>query len=150
MSELFLVPLFRDEANAFVDQFHRHHGPVVGHLFAIGAAKMGTIVGVAIVGRPVAQASQDGFTAEVRRLATDGTKNACSFLYAACWRAARAMGYRRLVTYTLKSESGVSLVASGWTLIGECGGGSWNSENRPRTDKHPLQRKLRWEVGLKV
>lgn len=81
------------------------------------------------------------------RLATDGTRNACSMLYGACWRAARALGWRRLVTYTLPSEGGASLRAAGWRLLGEAGGGSWSCESRPRVDRHPTQTKLRWEAA---
>lgn len=69
-----------DEANAFVSNLHRHHKPVVGHLFSIGAVLGDQLVGVAIVGRPVSRMRDDGLTAEVTRLCTDGTKNACSFL----------------------------------------------------------------------
>jgi hypothetical protein len=100
-----------------------------------------------VVGRPVARQLQDGYTAEVTRLASDGTRNACSLLYAAAWRACRALGYRRLVTYTLAEEGGASLRAAGWRCLGEAGGGSWSRENRPRVDRHPTQRKLRWEVA---
>ena len=88
----------------------------------------------------------DGFTCEVTRLATDGSRNACSMLYRAAWRAARAMGYRRLVTYTLPEEGGSSLRAAGFRLIGEAGGGSWSRDSRPRVDLHPTQTKLRWEL----
>lgn len=98
-------------------------------------------------GRPVARVLQDGWTAEVTRLCTLGDKNACSMLYAASWRAARALGYRRLITYTLKSEGGASLRASGWRLVGEAGGGSWSRKNRPRVDMHPLEQKQLWEVA---
>ena len=105
----------------------------------------GEVIGVVIVGKPVARMLDDD-TAEVTRLASDGTRNVCSLLYAAAWRAARAMGYRRLVTYTLPEEGGSSLRASGWTLIGEAGGGSWSRGSRPRVDTHPTQTKLRWEV----
>jgi hypothetical protein len=90
---------------------------------------------------------QDGYTAEVLRLCSDGTKNTCSMLYAAAWRAVRAMGYRKLVTYILISESGTSLRAAGWKCIGEAGGGSWNRTSRPRVDTHPLQKKIRFEVA---
>ena len=90
--------------------------------------------------------SDDNYTAEVTRCCTDGTRNACSILYAAAWRAARAMGYRRLITYTLPEEGGASLRASGFRLLGEAGGGSWNSPARPRVDTHPTQGKLAWEV----
>lgn len=136
-----------DEANAFVRDLHRHHKPVVGHLFSLGAVLEGKIVGVAIVGRPVARMRDDGETAEVTRLCTDGTKNACSFLYGAAARAAFALGFRRIGTYILKDEPGTSLVASGWRLVGERGGGSWGRSSRPRVDKHPTQVKLLFEVS---
>lgn len=142
------------EANAFVAAHHRHHGAVVGHLFSLaavldfgdhGAPK---IVGVVIVGRPVSRFRDDGETAEVTRLCTDGTKNACSFLYGAAARAAFALGFRRIGTYILASEPGTSLTAAGWRLIGEAGGSTWNraSNGRPRVDTYPLQFKLLFET----
>lgn len=97
-----LIPMTLREANAFVEQHHRHHKPVVGHKFSIGVSDGEKVVGVAIVGRPVGRFLDDGWTLEVTRLCTDGTHNACSMLYAAAWRAARAMGYRRVVTYILE------------------------------------------------
>ena len=118
-----------------------------GGLFALAAVKGEQIVGVAIIGRPVARMLQDGYTAEVTRLCTDGTRNACSFLYGAAWRAAKALGYRRLITYILSDEPGTSLTAAGWRLIGERGGGSWSVPSRPRIDTHPLQKKLLWEAA---
>jgi hypothetical protein len=135
-----------DEANAFVRAHHRHHRPVVGHLFSLGAALNGQIVGIAIVGRPVARLRDDGMTAEVTRLCTDGTRNACSFLYGASARAAFALGFKRIGTYILASEPGTSLTATGWRLIGETPGRSWSVQSRPRVDKHPLQRKLLFET----
>lgn len=134
------------EANAFVKAHHRHHTPVVGHLFSLGAALDNRIVGVVIVGRPVSRMRDDGMTAEVTRLCTDGTRNACSFLYGAAARAAFALGYMKIGTYILKDEPGTSLVAAGWRLIGERGGGSWSVPSRPRVDKHPLQKKLLFEL----
>lgn len=145
MSHLQIVPCDIDEANEYVRQFHRHHGPLPGAKFAIAVALEQKVVGVALIGRPC-RMLQDGWTLEVTRVATDGTKNACSALYAAAWRAARAMGYRKLTTLILKSEPGTSLIAAGWKLVGEAGGGSWSRPSRPRVDKHPLQRKLRYEV----
>jgi hypothetical protein len=142
-----IVPCELDEANAFIAKHHRHHGKAVGHKFSLAAALGDVIVGVCVVGRPVARMLQDGFTLEVTRLATDGTKNACSALYAAAWRCARAMGYRRLVTYILASENGVSVSAAGWKLVGSAGGGSWSRDSRPRVDKHPLQSKMRYEAS---
>jgi hypothetical protein len=135
-----------EEANAFVEKHHRHHQPVIGHVFSIGAAADALIVGVAIVGRPVARMRDDGETAEVTRLCTDGTKNACSYLYGAASRAAFALGFKRIGTYILASEPGTSLTAANWKLIGETAGGSWSRGNRPRIDKHPLQGKLLFEL----
>jgi hypothetical protein len=143
--DLMLVPVTLEEANAFVDQHHRHHQPVVGHKFSLGVAKDGEVVGIVIVGRPVARHLDDGWSLEVTRCCTDGTKNAASKLYAAAWRAARAMGYKRLGTYTLDSESGISLRAAGWKEVASVPGRSWSCKSRPRVDKHPLQDKIRWE-----
>jgi hypothetical protein len=134
------------EANAFVRLHHRHHSTVVGHIFSIGASELGRICGVAIIGRPVSRMRDDGETAEVTRLCTDGTKNACSFLYGAAARAAFALWFKRIGTYILSSEPGTSLTAANWRLIGERGGRTWNSKSRPRVDKHPLQRKLLFEL----
>jgi hypothetical protein len=134
------------EANAFVFEHHRHHKPVVGHLFSVGAALDGKIVGVAIVGRPVARLRDDGVTAEVTRLCTDGTRNACSFLYGATARAAFALGFKRIGTYILASEPGASLTGAGWRMIGETPGRSWSAPSRPRVDKHPLQKRLLFET----
>jgi hypothetical protein len=149
MSKLELVPVTLEEANAFVEQVHRHHGPVVGHKFSLGAVKDDKIVGVSIVGRPVSRVRDDGETLEVTRLATDGTRNACSFLYGASAKAAFALGYRRIGTYILASENGATLKASGWRLIGETQGRSWSCPSRPRVDKqHPTQDKLLFEKEL--
>ena len=94
-----IVPMTLKKANAFVAEHHRHHGPVTGHKFSIGCSDGEKIVGVAIVGRPVSRYLDDGWTLEVNRLCTDGARNACSMLYASAWRVARALGYKRLVTY---------------------------------------------------
>ena len=142
-----LCPLKLADANDFVRQFHRHHPPVVGHKFSLGAVLKDELVGVTIIGRPVSRHRDDGRTLEVTRLCTDGTKNACSFLYGASARAAFALGYCKIGTYTLPDEGGASLRASGWKLIGERGGGSWHTPNvgRIRNDKFPLQTKFLWE-----
>lgn len=146
MGNLALVPMTLEEANAFVARHHRHNQPVVGHKFSLGAAVAETVVGVSIVGRPVARRSDDGWTLEVNRLCTDGTRNACSFLYSASWRAARALGYRKLITFTLPQEGGASLRAAGWKVVGSTPGRSWSVPSRPRVDMHPLQERLRWEA----
>lgn len=145
---LTVVPITLLEANAFVTEHHRHHPPVVGHKFSVGAAVGDRIVGVVIVGRPVSRQRDDGLTLEVTRLCTDGHRNACSFLYGAAARAAFALGYRALGTYILAAEDGRSLAASGWRLIGEVRGRSWSCQSRPRVDTHPLQDKLLYEVAI--
>jgi len=150
-----VIPISISDACEFVAQHHRHHRPPPGGLFAVGVATIedprfvraaARVVGVAIVGRPVARGNDDDWTAEVTRLCTDGTQNACSMLYSACWRAARALGYRRVITYTLASEPGTSLRAAGWLEVGRVRGRSWHCQSRPRVDRHPLQEKIRWEV----
>ena len=134
------------EANDFVRVLHRHHRPVVGHKFSLGAVSDETLVGVAIVGRPVSRMRDDGNTLEVTRLCTDGTRNACSFLYGAAARACFALGYRRIGTYLLASETGASVLAAGWRCLGERGGGSWSVPSRPRKDGHPLEKKQLFEI----
>ena len=150
--QLALVPLDLASANEFVRAHHRHHTTVVGHKFSLGAVEASVqssdhLCGVAIVGRPVARGRDDGWTLEVTRLATDGAPNACSFLYAAAWRATKALGYRRLGTHILASEPGTSLIAAGWRQVGEVKGRSWHAPSRPRIDKHPTEDKTLWEAS---
>ena len=127
---LTLTPVALATANAFVNAHHRHHKATAGHKFSIGCAKDGELVGVAIVGRPVSRYLDDGWTLEVNRLCTTGEKNACSILYAASARAAKAMGYRKIITYTLDSESGSSLRAAGWNCAGLAGGKCWTGSRK--------------------
>jgi hypothetical protein len=143
---MIVVPITLREANAYIRRHHRHHGDARGCRFCLAAALGEEVVGVVVVGRPVARRLDDGWTVEVTRLASDGTPNACSFLYGAARRAAFALGYRRCITYILDSEPGTSLRAAGFRLVGEAGGGSWSCKSRPRVDSHPLQGKLRWEA----
>ena len=98
------------------------------------------------MGRPVSRYLDNGLTLEVNRLCTDGTRNACSFLYSAAWREARNLGYKKLITYILASETGSSLKAAGWKCVGECGGKRWNGRSAPKVDLYPAQMKLRFEV----
>lgn len=143
-----LVPIHLTEANKFVRLHHRHHSPTVGHKFSVGAALDGELVGVAIAGRPVGRRQDDGKTIEVTRVCTLGHKNVPSMLYGAISRAAFALGYKRVITYTLCTESGTSLRASGWTCTGKVNGRSWSVPSRQRIDKSPvqLQDKFRWET----
>ena len=148
MSKLEISPIDLAEANAFVETLHRHHKPVPGAKFCIAVNDGERICGVAIVGRPVARMLDNGWTLEVNRVCTDGTRNACSILYGAAWRAAKALGYRRLITYTLPEEGGASLRGAGWRNVGLRGGGNWNCKSRPRIDTPKVLRgqKVLWEA----
>lgn len=146
-NKLYIVPCSIEEANQFTKQYHRHLGSIVVARFALAVSdEQGHIHGVAIVGLPLSQ-KFGAFTLEVRRCTTDGTRNACSMLYGACWKTARALGYRRLITYTLPEEGGASLRAVGWKPTTGCGGKPWNSKKRKR-DANPLYllKKTRWEM----
>lgn len=142
-----IAPIEFSEACAFVAQHHRHHRPPQGHKFSLCLTVEEKVVGVVIVGRPVARGNQNGWTLEVTRLCTDGTRNACSKLYTAAWRATQALGYRRLITYILASEPGASLKGAGWKQLGTTAGGSWDCASRPRVDKHPTEPKLLFEAA---
>ncbi len=139
-------PIELRDANAFIEKNHRHHKRVQGHRFSLSAWHEGELRGVVCVGRPVARlGGHPTEVLEVTRLCTDGTKNACSALYAAAARAGKEMGYKRIQTYILASEEGTSLKASGWTCEGEAGGGQWkHTDGKPRRTDQPTERKARW------
>lgn len=149
-----LRPITRDEGDAFIRQHHRHHGVPVGALWRHAVHDdAGEIVGVAVAGRPVARALDDGLTVEVTRMCSDTHPNACSMLYAAVKRAADAKGYRRGLTYILASEwdrfdgegrriGGASARAAGYRFLWRVKGRSWDTPSRPRTDKHPTEDKV--------
>ena len=150
MGNLYAVPLELREANAFVEKLHRHHDPVYRDKFRLGAGKNGELVGVVQVGRPVSRNLDDGHTVEVTRLCSDGTPNVCSFLYAKAAKIAQEMGYDKIITYILQSESGISLKAAGWSLEdSSCGGGNWNCPSRKRNTTAPTEKKQRWSKILK-
>ena len=153
------IPVTLAQANEFIASKHRHHFPVKRDKFRVGCEQDGELVGVACVGQPVARMLCDGFTLEVVRLCSDGTKDVCSFLYSRCARIAKEMGYRKIITYILDTEDGTSLKASGWHCEAEkCGGGSWNVPSRPRElvvetlfgeiQKYPINKKQRWAKDL--
>jgi hypothetical protein len=146
---LTLRPISLADANVFVDKNHRHHPPVQGHKFSLAAFAQGELVGVAIVGRPVARLQDEDTTLEVTRLATNGCPNACSFLYAAARRAAQALGYARIITYILATEPGTSLKAAGWRRSHTVLPTTWNRWDRDRLDVHPLGEKACWEAKLR-
>lgn len=133
-------------AREYVNANHRHHKAPQGGLFAVGATEGELLVGCAIVGKPVARMLNDGATVEITRLCTDGTRNACSFLYRVCVRVARAMGYVRVLTYTLGTEGGASLRGAGFEVTRKTKAESWSRPSRERIDSHPTQEKFRWEA----
>ena len=150
VKKLAAVPLELKEANAFVGAFHRHHAPVWRDKFRIGCSLHNRLVGVIHLGRPVARVLCDGKTIEVTRLCTDGTPNVCSYLYAKAARIAKEMGYSKIITYILDSESGITLKAAGWSFDRIVRGHSWNAPSRPRKTSAPTCDKQRWVKALKV
>lgn len=148
MNGLRIVPVAFAEACAFIADWHRHHARPVGHKFSIGVALGTVLVGVAVVGRPVARHFDNGRTLEVTRSATDGTPNASSMLYGACWRAAKALGYDRLITYTQAGESGTSLRAAGWNVVAERRPRpGWDVPSRPRETRNANVQRYLWEAS---
>lgn len=147
-----VVPLTLKQLNAFVEAHHRHHKPVRGHRFSIGAVDTeGNLVGACSVGRPVARGCDPYLVAEVTRLVTDGTYNACSILYGAAARACKAMGFVYIQTYVLDSEPATSLKASGWRFDGMTAGGHWkHTKGAARRSDQPETPKQRWVKDLNV
>lgn len=151
---LSIRPIILREANNYVAQHHRHNLPTNGHKWSLAVYDGDRLCGVAIAGQPIARKLDDGLTIEIRRVCTDGTYNACTKLYGACCRVAREMGYNRVITYTLASEPGTSLKASGFINEGLCGGVTWDMPSRPREEvqttlfgevrKYPDEKKIRW------
>ena len=138
------VPITLAQAQAFVGTLHRHHKAPVGHRFSIGCEKHGELVGVVVVGRPVARKTDQCSIAEVTRLCTDGTKNACSFLYSLAARIAKEMGVERIQTFILQTEPGTSLNAAGWEFDGITHIGTWQTGGRKRRNDQPTEQKQRW------
>ena len=143
-----LRPVDFRTAQCFVAENHRHNRPPVGHKFSIAVYNGEKICGVCIVGRPIGRYLDDGLTLEVNRCCTDGTKNACSMLYGAACRAAKAMGYKRIITYTRESEPGTSLRASNWEKDGRAGGTHWTGQRYEQTEIVMDEMKVRWHKDL--
>lgn len=153
-----LRPCDYKTAIAFVGENHRHNKPPSGHKFSVACYEGERLCGVVMVGRPIARMLDDGMTLEVTRNCTDGTRNACTILYGAAIRAAKALGYKRIITYTLESEPGTSLKASNWAKDGSVAGRDWNTPSRPmeltqmtlfgEEVKYSTERKIRWSKIL--
>lgn len=143
-----LVPITLREAKAYVARNHRHSKPPRGQKWSVCVADEAGVRGVAIAGRPVARELQDGYTIEILRVCTDGGRNACSKLYGSCCRAAQAMGYLRAITYTLASEPGTSLKASGFRAVAEVPDRQWDCASRHRKERDLVGDKVRWERKL--
>jgi hypothetical protein len=142
-----IVPVSFREAQAFIAAWHRHHKPPRGMKFCLGVAAGDVLVGVATAGRPVNRNYQDGLTLEVNRTCTDETPNANSMLYGACWRAAKALGYCRLITYNQEGESGASLRAAGWRVVAERPArGPWKYASQPRDPSTAGVARTLWEA----
>jgi hypothetical protein len=147
MAKLKAVPVALKEANKFIDRYHRHNGAVLVARFAVGATCDGELIGVAIVGNPIARLLAKEGVAEVVRLCVipGAPLGSCSFLYARCWRIWEMMGGRKLITYTLQSESGSSLRGAGWSQEALIEGGGWDRPNRRRVEQAISQEpKIRW------
>lgn len=145
---IYAKPITQKQAKIFVDSWHRHHIAPIGSIFQIAAYYNDILIGVAMCGRPVARGNDNKLTIEVTRcciLDEYSDLHVASFLYSRCRRIARELGYRRIITYTLISEWGTSLEASGWHRVKITNGGSWNCKSRPRIDKHPTEEKVLWE-----
>jgi hypothetical protein len=141
------VPMHLKDANDFIRRFHRHSLPTVGGKFAVGCKVDGKLVGVAVAGRPVCRRHDDGRTLEVLRVCTDGTPNACSWLYARTAKVARLLGYTRVLTYSLEQESGASLKAVGARVTGRVEPQEWNVPSRPRRSQSVYKEpKVRWDL----
>lgn len=149
-----IIPCTYRTACDFVNEFHRHHKASQGCKFCIGLTDNNNkLCGVAICGRPVSRHLDDGLTLEINRLCTDGTKNACSMLYGACCRIGKAMGYKKVITYILESETGASLKASNFICEGAAGGTHWTGVRQHKQlslieDKTPEEMKVRWTKQL--
>lgn len=141
-------PIELRDANAFVDRLHRHHDHVYRDKLRVAAYDGDKIVGIAQLARPVSRILDDGKTIEVVRLCTDGTHNACSFLYGRAARVARELGYSKIITYILDTEDGASLRAVGWHKEADTKGGAWNCPSRPRQTTAPTNPKQRWAKEL--
>ena len=146
-----IVPITLAQAKEFVRLHHRHNVAPTGHKFSIGLTVDGTLVGVAVAGRPVARMLDDGVTIEVSRTCTLGDRNANSMLYGAIWRAAKAMGYLRGITYTQHDESGASLRGAGWVqTVALPARAGWDCPLRPRKDINSGGvARIRWEIQAK-
>lgn len=148
-----IIPCTYKTACEFVNQHHRHHIASPGCKFCLGLMKDNKLCGVAICGRPVSRYLDNGFTLEINRLCTDGTRNACSMLYGACCRVAKAMGYKKVITYILESENGASLKASNFICEGQAGGTHWTGIREQTQmsfieNKTPEEMKVRWSKEL--
>lgn len=144
------IPINFKQAKEFINKNHSHHIAPQGWKFGVGIEHNHKLIGVGIAGRPVARNLDDGYTLEITRCCTDGSKkNIASMIYGALVRAAKALGYKRCITYTLESETAISLKASNWKFIKIINGHSWNRNSRPRKDKHPICNKVLWRINFK-
>lgn len=136
MKKLEIKPITFKTASSYIEQYHRHNSKTVGCKFVVGCFEGERMCGVAVCGRPISRFYDDGLTIEINRVCTDGTPNACSMLYGASCRIAKAMGYKKAITYTLITENGASLKASNFICEGEAGGVEWTGERNPKNKQY--------------
>lgn len=148
MAKYNIRPITFKEASEFVNQYHRHHNATVGCKFCVGINDNDTLIGVAICGRPVSRYLDNGYTLEINRVCVlEGHHNACSKIYSACCKIGKAMGYKKIITYTLQSENGASLKASNFHCDGVAGGTHWTGK-RDKGQNIPAELKTRWSLDL--
>lgn len=141
-------PITFKQASEFINKYHRHHNATVGCKFCIGLYHKDSLIGCAVCGRPVSRYYDNGLTCEINRVCViEGYKNGCSMLYGACCRIAKNMGYKKIITYTLKSENGASLRASNFICEGQSGGTHWTGK-RNKAQSIPNEFKKRWVKQL--
>jgi len=154
MKSLTIQPITLKKANQIIKEFHRHNDVVVGCRYCLAALHEDEIVGVAVVGRPLSRRLDDELTAEITRVCVkdNAPKNTNSFLYGRCWRVWQQMGGKRMITYTLQEESGSSLKAVNWKIIGETGGWEQNkgwttreSNKQKQMDMFNKDTKRKWK-----
>ena len=145
------VPLEQKDANAFVAEHHRHHAPVKRDKWRFGVVDGdGKLIGVLHAAKPIARLLDDGKTIEIVRCCSDGTKNLCSFMLGRARRIAKAMGYRKMISYILETELGTSYKAAGWHKEADIRGHTWNTPGRPRETAAPVCDKQRWALVLET
>lgn len=147
---LTIKPVSLQESNEFIEQYHNTHKRIYGFKFGVGIVNEDNkLIGVATAGRPVSRHLDDGYTIEITRVCTNHSeKNMSSRLIGALSRASKALGYKKIISYTLVEEEGISFKASNFSPVHTTKAETWNRDKRKRIDKAPIGKKIRWEKEL--